>query len=461
MSQNLQNGSIKSFFRPVAKSKEPERPQTPRKSEDSSSLGPPSPSPLPPSSPLSTRWASSTAKKTRAQPTRDLEIPASDDELGSDSDGSLADLSTLLGRGQPVKQNDSPVKKLFTTPRNKRTAVTFHSSPLAFLPKPKFDFKALARDAKKDDATNESSTKAKAISDDEDATATAERSLNTLEGIVRTEGGPSAHRVMRAVQRSGGGHAQLRYCFFKDDFIPPPSASPPKRVRGPWGILAKADEKTRVEHFENGIPTAIFTAQGKPPDELFGWVLDELCVRKLLTYREECIDLITRCPEQIERLITPERLKELFLRLGVSADLDDRESELPMLRLNIEPYEGRDWGCVESFLSLLKILAVYMALPSVVYACHALLRMALDTVLYHSIELLKVYQETIQALLHAVPEPNWTHIVSAMWLSIIKTSLLTNIAVLCNMLISLQVRQASKHQSQRAGLSSTSSHRVE
>ncbi|KAH6894064.1 hypothetical protein B0T10DRAFT_456316 [Thelonectria olida] len=412
MSQKLQNGNIKSFFKPVAKLEEPERPQTPRKSDDSSSLGPPSPSPLPPSSPFSTQWASPAAK-TRAPPTRDLEIPASDDDdaFGSESsDGSLADLSTLLGRGKPVKPNDSPVKKLFATPKNKRTAVTFHSSPLAFLPKHKFDFRALARDAKKDDATNESSTKAKAISDDEDVTSGAEPSLDALEGIVKTEGGPSAHRVMRAVQRSGGGHLPLRYCFFKDDFIPPPSTTPPKRVRGPWGILTKADEKTRVEHFENGIPTAIFTAQGKPPDELFNWVLDELCVHESFTYREECIDLITRCPEQIERLVTPKRLKELFLRLGVSADLDDRESELPLLRLNIEPYEGRGWGCVESFLALLKILAVYMALPSVVFACHALLRMALDTVLYHSIELLKVYQETIQVLLHAVPEPNWAYI---------------------------------------------------
>ncbi|KAI5464477.1 hypothetical protein BGZ63DRAFT_421506 [Mariannaea sp. PMI_226] len=416
MSQKNKNANILSFFKPVAKStQDSEAPQTPRKLENRSSLEPPSPSPirLPPSpSPLPPSPCTPAAKAL-TPPTRDREIRASDDEdeFASSSDDSLENLSSILNRTRPVKGNDSPVKKLFTSSRSKRTTGLIHSSPLAIVPKHKFDFKALARDAKKDIATNESSSRHRAFSDTEDDVGTpVERSGDQVENIVKHKDvGHTAQRVLRTVQRSGAGHLRPRYCFFDVNFNPPPSTPPPRNLKGPWRIWVQADDKTREEYFRSGVPTALFKRHGSLPDELFIWLIDELCVHQSFTYREECADLITNCPEQVERLVTPGLLKKLFSRLGVSANLDDRESELPMSALNSGSYEGRDWGCLESFLSVLKTSSVYMVLPSVVYTCHALLRMALDGFLHHTIDVLKAFEDAIRALLHAVPLPNWDY----------------------------------------------------
>lgn len=402
MSQRTKNGNITNFFKPMPKIKKVALLPARRISEEilstpsSSSLSPPPPSSSPLSDPGPSSPAKTHAPPPTPTPTRDLEIPASDDEddLGSESDASsLDDLTAILGQGRSVKPNGSPAKKLLATP-SRRSAIAFHASPLTLLPKQNANFKALMRSAKKDTATKQSSTVAKADSNHE--------SLSPSE-VPNPDG---------KIEGPKGDQKTLRYCFFKDDFISPPSKPYPKRLRGHWRLLSQANKKTRQRYFEDGIPRLILKRVKKLPDELFEWVLDELCVNNSLIFRRQGVTLITQCPEQMRRLVTPQRLEGLFTRLGVSADLDDKGSELPAAELDAEPYEGRVWGHVESFLSLLGRLALHMAPPSVLFACHALMRMSLDTVICDKFELFRAFQDAIQPLLHAVPRSSWADFVS-------------------------------------------------
>lgn len=410
MSQSGKNGDILSFFKPV--SSRPKTPQSPQKS----SLG--SPSPLPPSSPFSQRTS---PVKLKLPLTRDTVIKASDDEddLGSSSDDSLEDLSTILGRGRPSNAIASPSRQAqnpYATPRAKRTAVGFHSSPLAFLPKHKFDLKALAKDARKDDATNASSLKVKDATDrseDDDDFTSGGASRNAFEGIVKEKGGQDAQKVLRAVQRTEGGHTSVRYCFFRQDYTPPPSRAAPKSIsKGPWKLLTQGDVYTREQHIASGLPMTLLSIHGGFPDEVFDWILDEVCVTQSSLLQEEYCNLLGQSAEQVERLVTPERLEALFLCLGACDDIKERDADLHMMRSHEEPYKKRNWGNVKTFLLLIKHMAPCMTLSSVAYAARILFRLSIDTVIVRNIDLFVEYEGAIQALVEAVPRPSWDLFVS-------------------------------------------------
>lgn len=402
MSQKGQNGNILNFFRPLPT-------QSPRASQTSAAR----PSPLPPppsSSPVPSQ------RNTPVKPAgRRLEIGASDDDDGSSSDDSLEDLSTLIGRSRPsnpVPTSAKPLNDPYATPRAKRTAVAFYASPLAFMPKHKFDMKALAKDALQDDATNLSSLRVKAAQESDDEELPFEKGEAFVD-IVKDNGGPDAKKVLRAVQRAEPGQAELRYCFFDQNYKVPASSPAPKKARtGPWRLLTEGDVTTREQHLVSGLPHMILSKTGGLPDELFQWILDELCVQKSFVMRQEYYNLIATCPEQVEHLLTPERLEDLFIRLGATEELKDKSVELAVSSSDDVPYQGRDWACLQSFLILLGLIATHLSLSSVTYATQTLLRMSMDRALICSIDTLAEYEYTIQRLVEAVPMPSWASFVS-------------------------------------------------
>ncbi|KAF9768410.1 hypothetical protein IL306_014308 [Fusarium sp. DS 682] len=404
MSQKGRNGNIMSFFKPVTSSQKP-------KASRISTPNPPS-SPQPPLSPVEQKLATP-AKKT-APISQDFEIKDSDDEddIGASSDDSLEDLSAILGRPRPGKATQSPAHNPFTTPRAKRTAVEFPASPLAIIPKHKFDLKALAKDARQDDATHASALKIKAFSNadhqEDQHMMTDEMSREVMEGIVKNNTGQDAQKVMRAVQRSEPGQSQLRYCFFREGYtIPSPRAAPKKFSKGPWRLLTQGDYPTREQHLASGLPLTLLHMQGGLPDELFEWILSEICSQKSLLVRKEYCNLLSCCPETITRVVTPQRLEELFYRFGASSELEQQDSQLNLVKPNVEPYEGRDWSPLSSFLSLLTAISPYMSQESVIYASRMLLRMSMDKFLIYDINLLVTYETAIDALLEAIPQPSW------------------------------------------------------
>ncbi|KAM0243504.1 hypothetical protein ACHAPO_000354 [Fusarium lateritium] len=399
MSQSSKNGNIMSFFKPMARS------QTPKSTNSST--------PDPPSSYPPEQKATTPVKKT-VSPTPNRVIQASDDEddFGSSSDDSLEDLSTIIGRGRPAKATQSPVRNLFATPKAKRTAVEFHTSPLAIISKHKFDLKALAKDARQDDAITASSMRAKALSnldDQADVQMTIDgTSRDVMEGIVKSNTAQDAQKVMRAVKRSETGQSELRYCFFSKDYaIPPPSPAPKKFNKGHWRLLTQGDYKTREQHLASGVPLTLLQLQGGLPEELFDWILNDLCAQKSSLVRQEYCNLLSNCTDLIEPRITPRRLEELMYHFGASPELGQCDSELNISKPGAEPYEGRDWSPLSSFLSLLTAVSPYMPEDSIVYASQALLRMSMDKFLVYDINLLTTYEITIGTLLEAIPQPSW------------------------------------------------------
>ncbi|KAG6159368.1 hypothetical protein E4U37_003730 [Claviceps purpurea] len=409
------NASIVNFFKPIARAPlgpstpPPDTPQQPPAVSSPISILSISPSPPPPTSP---------PRDLPSTPTRPprTEICASDDENsdGSDSETSLEDLSRILGHVRtvvPVPQKSSQID--FTTPRAKRTTLQFHASPLAILPKHKFDLKALAKDAQYDDATTESYRRIQqTVSADLDKKNNTppgpSATETTIAGIVREKGGQEqdARKVLRAVQRFEGPQSQDRYLFFEQAYRPDPLPKAPSLPSdSPWGLLTQGRAVSREQHLVSGVPQTLLRKMGGLPDSLFEWMLESLCLEQhSVVTRQEYCNMIASCPAQIDRLLTAERIRQLFILLG-ARDLDRSKSGLGVVKLGqgIEPYEDQDWSCLRSFISLLGLVADQLSVKSAMFSAQTLVQMALDKVLLSNIDILHAFQHTLQKLTAAIP----------------------------------------------------------
>lgn len=396
MSNPPDNKGINAFFKPVPDAK-------------------PHSSPIHSPSPLQSQDTPPSKKKK-------AEIGASDeDDLGSDfSDESFEDLSKLLGKvGRDEKADPKaasrPTRYLPHTPKAKRTGGNLNASPLAIIPKHKFDLKALAKDAKRDDATQASSIRMKSRAEAlKEAMDTPRESTpgSVISSVVNDKGADNAHKIMRAVQRAGDGQSNLRYCFFKVEFEAESTKLPLEASDVPWNLVMKGDIKTREQHIVSGLPMAVVLKRGGMPAAVFDWILDDLCVQKSPLIRQEYCHMLSNCPEQVEAILTSERIQNIFLRLGADERIETVDSPLDLYRPADEPYEGRDWSYLRSVLQLFALIADQLPVSSAMYTLQTLLRMTLDRIFLSNIEILPSLEEAIEKLSTAIPYSYWDNFVS-------------------------------------------------
>jgi hypothetical protein len=412
------SSDIRGFFRPTAQS------QTLANSH--SSLPKPPQSPQPASSPKG-------PKTPETMPdlfSRDRIIKGSDEEdEDGDSDSSLEDLSAVLFRGKATSGASVPGKKATTnpweTPRAKRTAVEeFHSSPLAIMSKHKFDMKALVKDAKRDDATVESSKRAvslEAAEEDKPTLGAADRgeamrqSLMSLVNAGDEEA--DVRKIMRAVERTEAVSSRPRWYFFNMDSESRNTQRrpfPESAAKGTWQYLA--DPLKREGHVMSGLPYAMLKAKGELPDELFLWFFDQSILAESAHLREAYANLFERCPEQIHRLVDGPFLLGMLEKIGASEEVlamgPEVERRLRTVTEITGAYEGRDWSRLRRLLETLANVANSMDVRAITGAANVLLLMAVDKVVMDNVDILAAYVDAMASLLEAIPQTQWDKFVS-------------------------------------------------
>jgi hypothetical protein len=355
---------------------------------------------------------------------RAAEIAASDEDdgLGSSSEDELEDLMAKFDPRRKASTNSGArgqQPSLLETPRAKRTMVSSaHSSPLTINTKPKFDLKALALDALEDEAAYAGALKVKKATEERNAAAISaakrrEGPSGTFMDMVQGKTGHDAQKVLRAVQRAESDQPRPRYCFWNPDFVAPNPSPPPKAVRsGPWRLLTEGTTQARERTLTSGLPLTLVQKRGMLPDELFCWILGELCVQRSVLMQDEYRNIICSCPEQVGRLLTADRLESLFMLQGADEDLGSWEDELKISIISEEPYKDKDWLQLRSLLQLLARIAENMSASAVTYAVQVLLRMSLDEFLILNIDVLMDYERAIASLIDAIPLSDWDSFVS-------------------------------------------------
>lgn len=323
-------------------------------------------------------------------------------------------------------ESKAPVDaSLFETPTAKRRfkSKNIHASPLTFQLKKSsdqhgFDMKALLEDAEQDKVTMASylqnKQEAAAHAESEAAEAQADKDAVLFDVIAQT-GGENAHKVMRTMKRAQPGQGALRYCFFgRAPRARGSVAMPSKRVaKGPWRMLIQGNVSTREQYLVSGMPYTILLKTGDLPEEIFDWMMRDLCVSQSRSMQMAYAKLVGLCPGHVHQRVTPKCLEELFRLLGAEENLDLKDNgALPLVRPTEDPYQDKDWSNLRIFLMLLGGLAESMAVESVSYAAQILLKMSMDKFIFTSMNVLMEYEKTISALLSALPALTWDNFVS-------------------------------------------------
>lgn len=371
-----------------------------------------------PSSPL--------AEQEEKRPRRiDAVIQGSDDE-GDDSLSSDDDLPNLFAM---PKAGPTPSSRGFNpcvTPKAKRTALDFHSSPLTIMPKHTFDMKALLSHAKSHDAAEISAQRMSNILSEGDpvdaASPTARTTANlyeTMMGVLSDaeDGNDEVERnkLLRAVKRTEATVDRKRWSFFdrqqNHSSVPTSKPFPKGAAKGAWKCLA--DPKTRDHIFSDGLAYTIQLRRRDLPEEIFLWILDEILIVTSDSLREEYGRLLGVCPEQITLHLDADRLDRLFLGLDACNEALDQTAKISGVVESNNSYSERNWPRLQSVLSLLSRASSAMAITSLIRAMSILLRLGLDTTVIENIAVRKDFSDAVESLVLAVPIKSWDRFVSA------------------------------------------------
>lgn len=365
------------------------------------------------------------AQKRLGEPTNLMaqsttEIGASDDSGSDDnfSDDSLEDLSTILGRVRPrdgaMPAHAPRPSREAGSPVAKRTASATHTSPLAILPKHKFDLKALAKDARRDFATQASSERLQALVRDPAASLREGSPTSTIPNIFQDDEDGKAEKVMQAVQRSKPAAQNLSYRFFSRNIPPRNSKLPKEAGSSRWQLLTKGDTKAREASIVSGLPRILVSKSREQfPDSIFEWILQEICVQKSVIMRQEYIHIIADCPEHIKRIMTVETIQKMLYQLGAQNTEAPWSETAPQLDGDDNYYQGRDWSCLRSVIQLFGQVATELPSDSCVYVTKALLIMSMDKVVVCNIDVLTAFETAMEQLLDAIPATEWDNFVSS------------------------------------------------
>ncbi|KAI2615364.1 hypothetical protein GGR54DRAFT_297953 [Hypoxylon sp. NC1633] len=326
---------------------------------------------------------------------RSDEIKGSDDEDG-DSDDSLESISALMRpkKGPAPYKRDSDL----ATPRPKRIASSSASllkSPLTIQTRHKYDLKTLINHARQSDRADESARRADELinqSDDDydegdEILREAQNDRKLLQKTAKDlldndDEDAKGDKLMRAMSRTKVDGSRRAHYFFELEPVVKPLRKPfpQKKAKGPWTCLAGSRGRNQV--MISGLPHTIIARGNRSlPDELFLWILDEVCVEKNAQLRVQYCNLVTLCPDSIARLVTDARLYSMLERLGApKKSLSQAHGKAQSYPKAEDPYPRKDWAGLATFLELLERMAPNLSTPNAIGAIRLLLRMALDPI---------------------------------------------------------------------------------
>lgn len=188
-------------------------------------------------------------------------------------------------------------------------------------------------------------------------------------------------KIRRAFKRSKDDETSSRkHCYFFNQEDPPSpgkNAFPRKKATGRWRCLSHSDARRRA--FIMGLPHT-FLAQGEAlPDELFLWIVDEICKEQNAELRRQYINLTELCEDNTTRLVDDMKLYALLEKIGGPKYAREPTKFRSTTEARHE-YLERNWSPLVAFLQLLDRIAPGLQTASAISAVQLLLRISMDPV---------------------------------------------------------------------------------
>jgi hypothetical protein len=356
-------------------------------------------------------------------------IQNSDDE-DEDSDSSIEDLSVLLAARSATRARQGNNGQPLSTPaasKPTRNIFNFHTSPLPVLSKYRIDMKSLIDHVQADEATEAKSKRVKAMlearkRDEDDVPMFQEKPIKSnvdhgalLDSVVAEREDGGGHKVKRALQRTEATATEKRWYFFDTQSSVTRSSQssfPIASVPTEWEAEL-VDPTMRQHTFLSGFAEDMVSFGKKLPDELFLWMLDEICYESSDPLRYAYMNTLKVSSEQVERLIDPKMIETLFTNLGAASEATIVTAKVNTVYKVSAPYAHRSWGNLISVIKLLGRLGKSMQLAAKTCSICMLLRMSMDKLMCENIEIFDTLQKSISRLCSEIEdEQEWTRCVN-------------------------------------------------
>jgi hypothetical protein len=347
-------------------------------------------------------------------------IKSSDDEGSeSDSDDGLRPLSELLAISKPSSNGLPQAPMTPVRHRKSRKTTNFHASPLAVMSKYKFDLNMLVHQVEKHDATEASALRVKALLADDKAkepfASNTSSTPNDILGSVLAENeGVHADKILRAVERTEATHTEKGWYFFdlQDHSVLTENPIPTGYVMTSWQESLTSPQ-TRDGMLLSGFARDMVTFGDSLPDELFVWMLDELCFTSRHDLRQAYCDLLLASSKQAGRLVRPDTITRMFRNLnGKQSSVDAEQPIFPVPEIR-RAYEGVDWARLRMVVVFLGQLSEHTVPSTNTHTLLILCRLCADNVVLGNVSLLSAVQDTITRLSKNTDQVSWEISVSA------------------------------------------------
>jgi len=236
--------------------------------------------------------------------------------------------------------------------------------------------------------------------------------------VAETEGG-ELHKITRALDRTEATLPEYRWYFFGTQAKPSKaerSPFPGKLIPENWQNDLK-DPQSRYQTFVSGFAEDMILFGKNLPDEIFMWMIDELCSEPKDALRSAYSNVLRASSEQVNRLVVPSVIQNMFRALGGSSTAVTISQIVRPVQEIINPYGIQDWSKLRSLVKFFGQAAKSLQQNARIHAICILLRMGLDRVVSDNVDLYDSVQDTIFRLCKPVPNDLWEPFVSSILLS--------------------------------------------
>lgn len=238
-----------------------------------------------------------------------------------------------------------------------------------------------------------------------------------LDSVVADREDGGGDKVKRALRRTEATTTEKRWYFFDTESSTPKSSQtsfPISSVPEEWKDEL-VDPKLRQYSFLSGFAEDMVEFGKRLPDELFLWMLEEVCYESSEPLRYSYMNVLKASPAQVERLINPRCIANLFDNLGANIEATKVTEKITTVHELKSPYTHRSWGNLISVIKLLGRLAKSMQLAAKTCSLCMLLRMSMDRLVCENIDIFGALQTTINILCISIKtEQEWTTSVSSL-----------------------------------------------
>jgi hypothetical protein len=134
------------------------------------------------------------------------------------------------------------------------------------------------------------------------------------------------------------------------------------------------------------------------PDELFMWILDQAVFEVRDDLRQAYFEALIASSNQTRRLINPEDVENIFIRLGATPEAVNIIHKLSPSPPDPGAYDGRDWTTLCLWITFFGQITKYINASTAGRLLVILMRLCCDTVVMDNIDLFASVQQTIEAL---------------------------------------------------------------